>query len=76
MIDQYIGQSMSVLNSLGNQREALKSTQRILIDLGSKLGLSKSLLSAVTRRQSGDRIIVFGGMIFTLIVVFLCIRWL
>ena len=76
MIDQYIGQSMSVMASLGNQREALKSAQRVLIDIGSKIGISKSLLTAVTRRQSGDRLIVLGGMVITLIVVILCIRWL
>ena len=60
----------------GTQRGALKKAHRVMLDIGSKLGISRSLLTAVTRRQAGDKWIVLGGMVITLIVVVFCIRWL
>ena len=75
MIDQYIAQSTNVISSLSSQREALKAARKVILDIGTRLGLSQTLLSAVTRRESGDFYIVVGGMMLTLITLCLVYWW-
>ncbi len=70
MLDQYLSQGSNVLSSLSTQREALKNARRLILDIGTRLGVSQSILAAVTRRESGDKWIVFGGMVITLGVIY------
>jgi len=60
----------SILSSLGQQNELLKSAQRKLLDVGNTLGLSRSVMRMIENRQNMDKILVYGGMLFTLIFLF------
>ena len=61
-----------MLNSLGEQRGRLKKAHRTVLDIANVLGLSNSLLQMIERREFGDRVIVFGGMVLTCIILIAC----
>ena len=55
-----------MLRALRSQSEHLKAAQRRVFDVLSLLGLSQSLLRSADRRVRADRLLVVGGMLFTL----------
>mmetsp|Transcript_25524 Transcript_25524/g.33229 ORF Transcript_25524/g.33229 Transcript_25524/m.33229 type:complete len:205 (+) Transcript_25524:49-663(+) len=57
------------------QRERMKGTQRKVLDMLTTLGVSSSTIRVIERRNVIDRVIVFGGMIVTLIFLFFLWRW-
>ena len=46
-----------------------------MLDLMNVMGMSASLLRGIEKRHAVDRAIVFGGMLLTLLVVYLTLRW-
>jgi len=75
MVDDLLATGIGVLSALGEQRERLKSAQRKMFDVLNTAGLSDSLLRVAARRQQMDRMLVYGGMIFTVVFVFLLWYW-
>src|SRR3989338_2306457 len=63
----------SILEELGSQSERLKRIRGSVLGIASSLGVSKSLLRVIERRQITDKTIPYGGMIAC--VVFLVIMW-
>mmetsp|Transcript_9035 Transcript_9035/g.12420 ORF Transcript_9035/g.12420 Transcript_9035/m.12420 type:complete len:215 (-) Transcript_9035:30-674(-) len=61
----------SILSGIGQQNEKLKDIQKRLYDIGMTLGLSKSIMRVIERRQTQEKIILFGGMATTLLIIFL-----
>ena len=59
----------AVLTSSASQRAHMKALQ-----MANTLGLSNSLMRVIQRRTSGDKILVYGGMV--LITVLLLIVYL
>ncbi len=59
----------AVLGSLNNQRGALKGVQRKVLDMATSLGLSNNVLRMIERRQFWDKLIVYGGMLLTLALI-------
>ncbi|TDH67620.1 hypothetical protein CCR75_006025 [Bremia lactucae] len=64
--------SQSILGDLGAQRNRMKNVRTKLLDVANRLGLSSSLLRVIERRDTVDFWIVVGGMIFTLVFLYLC----
>jgi golgi SNAP receptor complex member 2 len=67
-----------ILEQLRNQNKTLKRARRTVWNIAHTLGLSRALLRVIERRQYQDQILVYGGMIVTLIILVLLIyffRW-
>lgn len=75
MVSELIGSGQASLSSLAEQRQRLKGVKRVIFQITNKLGLSNSLMRIVERRDATDAYLVFGGMILTLIVLYLCWFW-
>ena len=46
-----------------------------MADIAQSLGLSNSLLRVINRREWGDSIIVYSGMVVTLVVLYIVWRF-
>ncbi|PJF17550.1 hypothetical protein PSACC_02649 [Paramicrosporidium saccamoebae] len=57
-MDEYITIGTGTLDSLRTQRGALKSAQRRVLDVGTTLGLSQSVMRVISRRTAQDRYIM------------------
>jgi Golgi SNAP receptor complex protein 2 len=75
MVDEYISTANLSINSLRDQGSALKQAQRRLLDIGNSLGISKSLLGVIQTRAFWDKVMVYGGMVATLVMLFIVYRW-
>mmetsp|Transcript_25270 Transcript_25270/g.42349 ORF Transcript_25270/g.42349 Transcript_25270/m.42349 type:complete len:225 (+) Transcript_25270:281-955(+) len=75
MVDDLLASGIGVLAALGEQRERMKTAQRKMFDVLNTTGLSDSLLRVASRRQSMDRMLVYGGMVFTVFFVSLLWYW-
>jgi Golgi SNAP receptor complex protein 2 len=65
-----------VLESLRDQRHIIKGVQRKIIDVASTMNLSNTVIRLIKRRSEGDKLVLFGGMAFTFIVILLVVRWI
>lgn len=75
-IDEIISTGSSILSNLRDQRGMLKGVQRKVLDIINVLGLSNTVLRLIERRSGQDKVILFGGMILTCIVMFLVWQYL
>ena len=69
MIDQYIQMGTNALANLSDQGGILKVARTKILNMNSKLGLGKNILSKAEHRQAGDKYIVIGGMVFVTILL-------
>ena len=65
-IDGLTGNATAVLDQLGQQRGALKGVHKRVLDLATTLGVSNSVMKMIERRQFLDKLIVYGGMLLVL----------
>ncbi|KAF1779602.1 GOSR2/Membrin/Bos1 [Phytophthora cactorum] len=82
MVSDLTSLSQSILGDLGEQRDRMKvrgsmmkegeNVRTKLLDIANRLGLSSSLLRVIERRDTVDFWIVIGGMIFTLVFLYVC----
>ncbi|KNC77433.1 hypothetical protein SARC_10107, partial [Sphaeroforma arctica JP610] len=75
-MDELLGAGSNVMADLLLQKKTLKGAQRRILDIASTLGLSQSVLKLIDRRKDSDKIILIAGIIITLTVMYLCIRYL
>ena len=75
-LNDYISIGTSTLDGLRLQRQTLKSAQKRVFDAGTSLGVSQSLMRIISRRTSQDRYIFYAGVIVTIIVIYLCYKYL
>lgn len=59
-LDAMTESATNSLAALIQQRSSLKGVQRKVLDLASTLGLSNNVLRAIERRQTFDKILVYG----------------
>ena len=64
------------LTELTSQREMLKGTQRKVLDMLTTLGVSSSTIRIIERRNVVDKMIVYGGMLITALLLYLVHRWI
>jgi golgi SNAP receptor complex member 2 len=69
MMNDYIASGQETLSNLLSQRERLKNVHRKVFDILNYLGLSTAIMKNVERRDSVDRLIVFGGMFFIIALI-------
>lgn len=65
----------AVLASMSDQRDRIKHAQRKALDVLHSVGLSDSLLRLIERKQTMDKIIVYGGMALLLFVIAILWYW-
>ncbi|CAF1052490.1 unnamed protein product [Rotaria magnacalcarata] len=75
-VDSYLEQARLTLESLQFQGSTLKEIRKKMISMGNVLGLSSTVIHSIERRSAGDWWILFGGMLATLIVMFVLYKWL
>lgn len=75
MIDEYTAMAGSVISSLKSQRATLKTAHKRALDIVTSLGLSSSIMRLVERRTTADKILVYGGMVFVVILVGIIYFW-
>jgi len=74
MLAQTIELGADVLGSLKEQGSTLRRAQDKLSEIANVLGLSDSLIRVINRREKGDAMIVYGGMVFTVIFLYMIYR--
>ena len=74
--DEILKVGREILENLGSQSEIIRRTTNKIESIASSLGISSSVLRAVRRRQWGDAMIVYGGMITITVTLFLFYRWI
>ncbi|XP_076890149.1 membrin-11-like [Bidens hawaiensis] len=75
MLEEATATGTTILAKYSEQREHLKGAQRKALDVLNTLGLSNSVLRIIERRNRVDQWIKYAGMILTLIVVIVFLRW-
>lgn len=68
-VDDLLQSGAGILENLRDQRMTIKSAHRRLYDIANTLGLSNTTMRFIERRAYQDQFILFGGMVFTLIVI-------
>lgn len=69
MMNEYIATGQETLANLLSQRERLKGIQRKALDILNYLGAANSIMKFVERRDFIDKLLVFGGMLFILVLI-------
>jgi len=70
MIEDIEGVGSTVRDAIFNQNDQIRNMQSKVRDIVSSLGLSNSLMKVIQRRQLGDKIITYTGMVLTLVLIF------
>ncbi len=65
-VDDLIGYAASVLQETNRQGASLKGIQKKVLSIGATLGLSNNVLRMIERRLLGDKLILYGGMVLTI----------
>ncbi|PVU86760.1 hypothetical protein BB561_006568 [Smittium simulii] len=74
-IDGFIDQGLAALDNLKFQRASLKNSHKNVLDSRNTLGLSDRVIRFINRRNAQDKLIMFAGMIFTLIAVYYILKY-
>eukprot|EP00057_Strongylocentrotus_purpuratus_P034346 XP_794856.3 PREDICTED: Golgi SNAP receptor complex member 2-like [Strongylocentrotus purpuratus] len=69
-MDNLLASGSATITNLRDQRGMLKGAQRKMLDVSNMLGLSNTVMRLIEKRTFQDKIILFGGMILTLIVMY------
>jgi Golgi SNAP receptor complex protein 2 len=69
-------QARLTISSLQFQGASLKNIHKKMISMGNMLGLSSTVIHSIERRSASDWWLLFGGMIVTLIIMFMLYKWL
>jgi Golgi SNAP receptor complex protein 2 len=75
-VDGFLEQARLTLTSLQFQGSTLKNIRKKMISMGNMLGLSSTVIHSIERRSSSDWWLLFGGMLVTLILMFVLYKWL
>ncbi|CAD5120462.1 DgyrCDS9029 [Dimorphilus gyrociliatus] len=70
-VDQLIDTGTAIMISVRNQYSSLKTAKQKILDVTNMLGLSNTVMRLIERRTHQDKFILYGGMIFCLIIFFL-----
>ncbi|XP_022154553.1 membrin-11-like [Momordica charantia] len=75
MLEEASATGEAILLKYSEQRERLKRAQRKALDVLNTVGLSNAVLKLIERRHRVDNWIKYAGMILTVVVVFVFVRW-
>mmetsp|Transcript_28548 Transcript_28548/g.64635 ORF Transcript_28548/g.64635 Transcript_28548/m.64635 type:complete len:217 (-) Transcript_28548:427-1077(-) len=68
-LDGLTGNATSILSSLVDQTSTIKGVQRKVLDMATTLGVSNNVIRMIERRQFWDKVLLYGGMLFTLFLL-------
>lgn len=75
-LDDLLVAGSSVLGSLREQTVTLKGTRKKILDIANMLGLSNTVMRLIEKRTSQDKIILFIGMIVTVLIMYIVVAYL
>ena len=75
-LDELTAHATASLNALMQQRNSLKGVQRKVLDLAQQLGLSNNVLRMIERRAFWDKVILYGGMLATLGLIWFVFKYM
>ncbi len=70
-MDDLLNSGSSILGNLREQRDTLKGARKKMLDVMNYLGLSNTVMRLIEKRAYQDKFILYGGMILTIIIMFL-----
>jgi Golgi SNAP receptor complex protein 2 len=70
MVGDLLASGQASLTGLVDQRQRLRGVKRVLVDIGSRLGLSQSTMRIIERRDITDAYLVAAGMVVTCLVIY------
>merc|ERR1712048_1316604 len=70
-MDNILGNANSVLDSMYSQRESLKGIKGKMMNIANQLGMSQTVMRLINKRSDQDRLILWGGMFITTVIMFL-----
>ncbi|XP_031478552.1 membrin-11-like [Nymphaea colorata] len=76
MIEEAYATGVAILSKYAEQRDRLKRAQRKALDILNTVGLSNTVLKLIEKRHRTDKRIAYGGMVATVIIVFMFYWWL
>ncbi|CAG0883539.1 unnamed protein product [Darwinula stevensoni] len=75
-LDELIGSGTSILSNLRDQRTSLKGVQKKVLDVANMLGMSNTVLRLIEQRTYRDKFILWGGMLFVCLFMFLVVYYI
>lgn len=75
-VDDMLSQGGTILENLHGQHMSLKGVRKKILDVANTLGISNTVLGLIERRTIQDKFILFGGMIFTVLIMYFIYCWL
>jgi len=75
-VEEFIALGTNALTSLREERDILKSSKRRLLDSLHFLGLSNSVIRKVEARFRQDYYILYGGIVFCLVLFYFIVKYL
>eukprot|EP01117_Protostelium_nocturnum_P020059 TRINITY_DN8866_c0_g1_i1.p1 TRINITY_DN8866_c0_g1~~TRINITY_DN8866_c0_g1_i1.p1 ORF type:complete len:217 (-),score=74.99 TRINITY_DN8866_c0_g1_i1:191-841(-) len=70
MVSDLQQSGMAILEGINSQNDLIRNIQKKVYDVGISIGLSKSVMRVIERKIFVDRLIIYGGMVLTLIFIF------
>ena len=71
-----IAHGEDTLSNMKEQNSSLKLIKTKMLNISNSLGLSTTLIKMIERRNQSDKVVLYGGMIITLIIMFLAYKYL
>ncbi|CAG7874393.1 unnamed protein product [Brassica rapa] len=75
LLEDSFSSGVAILAKYAEQRDRLKRAQRKALDVLNTVGLSNSVLRLIERRNRVDTWIKYAGMIATIVILYLFIKW-
>lgn len=70
-MDDLLTHGSSVLQNLRDQRSSLKGIKTKMLNIANTLGMSNTVMRLIEKRTTQDKLVLFGGMMFTTIIMIL-----
>ncbi|OQV16280.1 putative Golgi SNAP receptor complex member 2 [Hypsibius exemplaris] len=69
-VDNLLDNGMEILNNLRVQGSSLKNIKSRVLDIGTKLGLSTTVMKMIERRGVQDQYFLYAGIVVSLLIMF------
>jgi Golgi SNAP receptor complex protein 2 len=69
MVDNYTAMGRQALNDLRASRVTIKGARKKLLDVGNSLGLSKSVLKMIEKKENANKLITYSGICCTTFII-------
>ena len=70
MVGELLMSGQAQFSALKDQGRRMRGVKRMVLNIGNTIGLSRTTMRMIEKRDENDMYIVFGGMIVTCIVIY------